>query len=133
MRKIGSTVHVRIGNPISPKQLERFGDIRELVDYLRLRTGILARRHSALRANGRDEKRNLEKVVSPMSSSSLQLDVCALPGSQRLVTSGDFEVYYAWAPQAPQPRPQPPRRTPRPAWRPRRPAPTRYSPQRTLH
>lgn len=99
MRTRGRTVPVRIGNPIPPGQLERFGEPRELVDYLRLRTEILARRSTRgptiVRAGG------LQPIVAPVAASALQEELDGLPRSQRLVTSGDYEVWCAWAPQAP--------------------------------
>jgi len=101
MQKRGSTVPIRIGNAIPPKQLLRFSESRELVDYLRLRTEILARRHNEGSPASRRSSRAPEAIVPPLPSAEVQRDIDALPTTQRLVTSGDFEVWYAWAPQAP--------------------------------
>ena len=92
------SIAVRIGNPIQAKQLQRFGGPRELVDYLRLRTEILARRPS--RPTPKPLGRR-QAIVSAVAPSALRNDVAALPTSQRLLTSGPYEVWVAWAPQAP--------------------------------
>ena len=101
VRKIGSTVRIRIGNAIRPRQLQRFTEPRELVDYLRLRTEILSRRHTAAPAAIRPGSREAEAIVDALPADDLARDVAALPAQQRLLDSGELEVYYAWAPQAP--------------------------------
>ena len=101
MRSRGSTIPVRIGNTIPPQQLLRFDDARELIGYLRLRTEILARRRTRGPALVRRGSQAPEAIVPAVSPDALALDVDALPDSQRLVASGDYEVWFAWAPQAP--------------------------------
>ena len=101
MRKRGSTIPVRIGNTIPARQLQRFREPRELIGYLRLRTEILSRRQGDAPARVRSGSRPAEAIIDPVPRDALQLDVAALPDAQRLTTSGDFEVWYAWAPQAP--------------------------------
>lgn len=101
MRKCGSTIPVRIGNAIPPKQLQRFDGPGELVDYLRLRTEILARRHNDGPHAVRRGSRAPEPIVGALPPLEVQRDIDGLSASQRLVTSGDYEVWYAWAPQAP--------------------------------
>jgi len=101
MRKRGSTVSVRIGNNIQPRQLQRFGNARELVDYLRLRTSILSRRDVAEPARARRGRRAPERIVAALPRATVEQDIASLPAGQLLTASGDFEVWYAWAPQAP--------------------------------
>jgi putative hemolysin len=101
MKKRGSTVAIRIGNAIPQKQLQRFDEARELVDYLRLRTEILARRHNEGPTVIRRSSRAPEPIVAALPADEVQRDIDGLPTAQRLVTSGDYEVWYAWAPQAP--------------------------------
>ena len=101
LRKRGATIAVRIGNPIRPKQMERFADARELVDYLRLRTEILARRQGAVPAPVRRISRSPVPLVPPIPREELATDVASLPECQRLVVSGELETWCAWAPQAP--------------------------------
>lgn len=99
--KNGSNIRIRVGNAIRPRQLQRFAEPRELVDYLRLRTEILARRNAALPPVTRPGSRQAEALIDPLPADDLARDVAALPAQQRLVSSGELQVYYAWAPQAP--------------------------------
>ena len=101
VRKIGSTIRVRIGNAMPPRQLARFAEARELVDYLRLRTEILARGRDGEHKTVRQSSRAAEQVIPPLPPAVLEREIASLPEEQQLLASGEFEVYYAWAPQAP--------------------------------
>jgi putative hemolysin len=97
-------LRVRIGTPLPAARLAAFGDDADLVGYLRLRTYLLAgddrsRRLPALglRRRGRTEEPLLESRPLEL----LAAEVSGLPPEQRLLVSGDFEVWQAQAVQLP--------------------------------
>lgn len=102
LRMRGRTMTVRVGNPIAHGQLLNFRGGDELTGYLRLRTEILGRRPTRRGpASGNLSMDGHEPIVAPVEPRRLAHDIAALPASQRLTSSGELEVWYAYAPQIP--------------------------------
>jgi putative hemolysin len=107
--KNGKTIRLKIGNAIPFRKLETFAGNGEMLDYLRLRTNILKTQSQP--AKGRNPLRTLRSPVSRRAFSKpvapaidrdmLWQEIKGLPGEQRLVQKGEYEVYYAQARQIP--------------------------------
>jgi putative hemolysin len=94
----GTMVAVRFGHPIPASQLERFADDRGRVDYLRLRSDILARRllkHTPL-LPGRP-LRAMAELAPAEDRAALAAEIAALPAAAELLRSGDHTVRVARA------------------------------------
>ncbi|MCE9616227.1 MAG: lysophospholipid acyltransferase family protein [Lentisphaerae bacterium] len=101
-------IAVRIGNVIPPARLTRHATNRDLIDYLRTRTYLLrGRMHSAADTSGPNRPafwfraRPLAPIAPPVPPATLAANIAALPPDRLLTASGDFEVWYARAPEIP--------------------------------
>ncbi len=101
------TVHV--GQPIPWKELTEYSTDRQLIQYLRLRTYILAAREERphtgrlLRLPFRRPARTRREPIAPAGDPVAQArEIAALPKAQHLLDSGDCGVHYARAEQIPQ-------------------------------
>jgi putative hemolysin len=93
----GRSVALRVGHPIPPRQLERFGtDDRARGDYLRLRTGILARRVGERSPAPRPAPVQAP-VAPPGRREALAAEIEALPPSTRLLAGNGLQVLCARA------------------------------------
>ncbi len=107
--KCGKTISLNVGNLIPPAKLQGFSGDEEMIDYLRLRTYILGNkdpRSSALTTTlpmtpRRANKKDLEPIIGPISTSAMSADIKAIPTSQILIESGELQVYYARSRQIP--------------------------------
>lgn len=102
--KAHTTLRLRIGPPIPGAQLKACRSDAELVNYLRMRTYLLAEFDSA--GSGQEPARTARPPAkAPMAPATprrlLRAEVEALPAEQRLAVSGRFTVHYARAPQIP--------------------------------
>lgn len=98
---------VRIGGVIAHARLGRFDTHRALMDYLRMRTYLLRNRmqpdaptpprRSRLWLRSRQD----EPIAPALPQPTLVAEVAALPPEQQLVGGGEFDVWYARAPQIP--------------------------------
>ncbi|MBI5617120.1 MAG: lysophospholipid acyltransferase family protein [Gammaproteobacteria bacterium] len=84
---------VRVGQPIAAADLATLGCDAAVTDYLRCRTYLLREAGRAATAPTRQPR--LAPLAAPVDPGTLAADVAALPGSQRLIESGKFSVWYA--------------------------------------
>ena len=109
LNKRGRELSVQIGQAIPWKEMEEYASDEQLIQYLRLRTYILAERKSAPRpprprlpsAIRLPLRRKLETVVPPVDPEAMAREFAALPGGQMLLTAGEMRVCHARAPQIP--------------------------------
>ncbi|QYY35183.1 lysophospholipid acyltransferase family protein [Ruficoccus sp. ZRK36] len=108
IRMMGSTLRLRVGNPIPYRKLAEFSTNEELVQYLRLNTYILAKR--AMDDTPRrkfnfprvQRKAGAEKpLATAVPPETLEKEISSIPSEQLLVEHGVFQVYYAFASQIP--------------------------------
>ncbi|OGV42066.1 MAG: hypothetical protein A2X46_05810 [Lentisphaerae bacterium GWF2_57_35] len=106
LNKKDSVIKVRVGQPIPFQRLQRFETDGDLMEYLRLRTYILASRHAPKKTPSRRMhplrfKPAQKSVAEFCGSEGLAHDIDALPPEQELLASEDYKVYYARAGQIP--------------------------------
>ncbi|HTL30856.1 MAG TPA: GNAT family N-acyltransferase [Tepidisphaeraceae bacterium] len=94
------TIDMRIGSPISPKQLAEFADDQASIDYLRQRTYLLQHRSPQVRSD-RQPDTKAEPIAPPGDAIAIRSDVDALPADQVLLESGDYCVIIARVAQIP--------------------------------
>ncbi len=102
--KQGCEVKLRIGTPIPWKDLSCFASDEKLIRYLRLRTYLLAERESHRRRPffvRLPRALPSDPVCAPAPVETYAREIAALPPEQKMVESGDMEVYVALARQAP--------------------------------
>ena len=101
----GETVGVRIGEVIPFSKLEAFTGNPDMLGYLRLRTYMLSpdrrRKATEREASLHQRERNYQPVIDALDPGALRAELSDLPPEQLLSTSGDFEVWWATAEQAP--------------------------------
>ena len=92
-----------IGNLIPSKKWASFANDRQLVDYLRLRTYALGLDPVATAAPpvGKQAASQPVALSAAVAVSELCMELAALPAPQRLLQSGEFDVFFAAAGQIP--------------------------------
>lgn len=93
LNKTNKSLPVRIGRLISAARLSAIGEDRSLVEYLRLRTYLLAK--AAGPATARPQQP--PPKVCGESPEALAAEIAALPSAQLLVESGAYQVWQAEA------------------------------------
>jgi putative hemolysin len=93
-RLCGTTVHVRIGHPISPATLAGYADGQSATDYLRSRTFFLANRSEPSLPTSQPH-RQTRTVAPPGQERLLSEEVDTLPASCEVCSNRDFAVYLA--------------------------------------
>ncbi len=99
MNKKGHTIHIRIGKPIPSDRILDFKNDQDLTDYLRERTYFLA--HGSSNSSKRFQIplqiHSIQKndIIDPIESEFLQKEIDLLPKKNLLLTSGEFQVYFA--------------------------------------
>ena len=106
VNKQGSNLTIQIGQAIPWKDMEEYATDEQLIQYLRLRTYILAERKDAPRAPKlirlpRLRRCKLEAIIPQGDVETMAREFAALPESQTLLTAGEMRVCYARAPQIP--------------------------------
>ena len=102
--KRGTDFKLRIGTPISWRDQEGLGSDDKRIRFMRLRTYLLAERESHRRRPffiRLPRALPQEPVCLPAPAESYAREIAALPPDQKMVESGDMEVYVALARQAP--------------------------------
>jgi putative hemolysin len=103
LNKAGWTLQVKIGNLIPSKKLKRYNDDQELNAYLRLRTYALELsqegKKTASSTAGTISSR--QPIVAAQDVAGLEGEIAALPVEQKLLKSGDFDIFTFTAEQAP--------------------------------
>ena len=106
LQKKGRTVEVRVGSEISSHSLAGTTDDRELIEYLRWRTYLLARRsrlekswHTTVQSK---IAAKVQETVAPAEPAELLAgELSRLGGDRCLAESGDLAVYLAKAKELP--------------------------------
>lgn len=109
VRKEDSTIHVEIGAPISPNEMEEFDTDEKLTGFLRLRTYILGERSSAkppqkscfLSRYHFSKKVHQEPIVDAVAPDLLATEIADLPTETLLCESEGLSVYCAKSEQIP--------------------------------
>jgi len=107
LNKRNQKIEIRVGNPIPFDRLKSFEDDSDMAAYLRQKTYALETRSRAEKAKprwyfpSRQKAREFAPIVPPQPARLLLDDINNLPEDQRLTVSGQFEVFYAEAPQIP--------------------------------
>ncbi|MCC5805752.1 MAG: lysophospholipid acyltransferase family protein [Opitutales bacterium] len=103
--KRGCEVSLRVGHPIRPARLARFGTSDQATDYLRLKTYILRNRRIAEKTSFRFARRRRTPRTQPIPAGPPKEDMAEevrlLPAEQLLAEQGDFAVYFARSFQIP--------------------------------
>jgi putative hemolysin len=95
-----SRVEMRIGSLIPARKVQELADARSIIDYARQRTYLLQHRNGPLRS-ARTNLVHAEPIAPPGDAGAIGADVDCLPADQTLLTSGDYRVAFARAPQIP--------------------------------
>ena len=99
MLKKDRKIHIRIGSPIKPKEIEQFKDADSLCDFFRLRTYLLNEKPYDV-ITKRNKKKKVkkkvesEKIGDPVDPELLQADIEALAPEKHLMDQKDYSVYY---------------------------------------
>jgi len=107
LNKQNKEIEIRIGRPITPKNLASFTTDRDIMAYLRQKTYILEHRLGGQENrqqkyfNFSNKKNPLSPIISPTITNFLTEELRNLPPKQTLVNHGEYKVAYAHAPQIP--------------------------------
>ncbi len=105
LNKRGMTLAMRIGSSIPFSRLGMFSGDREMIGYLRERTYLLEHRGMP-EAPGRSGMSRPAQftvpVQMPVAREALVREIDALAARQRLLSHGEFQVFYAGARQMPE-------------------------------
>ena len=109
VNKDGRELTVHIGKPITWREMEEYPDDRDLIQYLRLRTYILAekepekKRYLPFLHRRRDKAPagESEPVAPPQPHDAIVAEVASLPPDALLLSSGEIDVYCAGAQSIP--------------------------------
>jgi putative hemolysin len=97
LNKRGQTVEVLIGSPIEASRLETMPDDKEAIQYLRLRSELLARRNES----GAAVATAHAPVADEIAADDLSREIESLPAQTLLEQNREYSVYLAEAPQIP--------------------------------
>ncbi len=92
------SIQVRIGHPISPKEQEQFKDYKELGDFLRKKTYLLAKPFEKPPQAKKFKlfKRRQKKIIDPVPVEKLESEIKALRRHDKLLKKRNhYEVYLA--------------------------------------
>lgn len=112
VNRMHTTIEFKVGKPVRFEKLDGFSSDERLVNYLRVRSYLLAdqladpfhgplRRIMHLVGLRPGTSRALEPIVKEEAKSILSREVAALPKEQILLSTDDNTVYYARADQIP--------------------------------
>ncbi|MCC5932709.1 MAG: lysophospholipid acyltransferase family protein [Candidatus Cyclonatronum sp.] len=106
--KENMTIKVRFGKVISASKMKSFSSTPELTRYLKQRTYLLQsivdekpEESQSRRAASETAKQKYEKIIDPVPVEKLQQDIAAFEPEQLLLSSNEYEVYYAAFKQIP--------------------------------
>lgn len=103
LRPRDRTVHLRFDSPIPYEVLDTLQNRQQVVRYLRTKTYLLRERHKPHFVLGRagSPRRPEEALIEAIDPARLVEEIAALPHTQRILLSGQFEVWYAQSGQIP--------------------------------
>jgi putative hemolysin len=91
LNKRGQTVEVLVGSPIDPSRLETVLDDKEAIQYLRLRSELLARRSES----GATVAMALEPIADAIPADDLAREIESLPTDTLLEQNREYSIYLA--------------------------------------
>ncbi len=96
-------VEIRIGAAVPTESLKELNSRTQVMRYLRTKTYLLAERHSPQFLLGRagSPKRPEETLTDAILPRRMVEEIASLPLDQRILVSGQFEVWYAQSDQIP--------------------------------
>ncbi len=107
INKKGREIDICIGKVIGYNKLKSFESDGEMISYLRERTFMLQNR-SGEDATSTDAPvsfnvtgETMEPIVDPVPPEEIEKEICNLPPSQKLLESGEFDIYHAVKKQTP--------------------------------
>jgi len=107
-KQMGATIRLRIGQPLTYRQLKDFPNDHAMMDFLRLKTYLLAKRETENQPKQRFAFPKLPKretamvpIAPPASPDDLAKEIEALPPEQLLTEHGEFKIYWAHAEEIP--------------------------------
>ena len=106
LKKVNSTIRVKIGSPVNARTLQRFASDADMMEYLRLRTYLLGKRDDMKKPRPRPVRRRQEPqppapVIEAQPKDYLVREVKALPEEQILMRAGNFSILLVDFQQAP--------------------------------
>lgn len=107
LNKRDKTIDIRIGKPIPYSRLKDCKDDRQLTDYLRQRTYVLANRTEDEEISEKTsfsvniEKEDMKPVVDPIPVEKVDEEINELPENQLLVENNEYQVFYGSPDQIP--------------------------------
>lgn len=107
LNKRNTQMRVRVGTPIHYTKLASFENDVDMMAYLRLRSYLLDKSGSAETRKARrifarmSPPPRVAPVIEPVATELMERELDALAPKQQLLESGEFKVFYAWAPQIP--------------------------------
>ncbi|AXJ01976.1 Putative hemolysin [Cyclonatronum proteinivorum] len=106
--KENATIKVRFGKLITASKLKGFSSTPELTRYLKQRTYLLQsivddqpEESSIRREAAASAKQKYEKIIDPLPVEKLEADIAALGKEQLLLSSNEYDVFYAAHAQIP--------------------------------
>lgn len=100
LNKHNQQIDISIGQAIKYKEMSALND-PQLIGYLRFNTYLLEAVSPQSSRNKTDVDESLQPIAPPLSMSTLQSDIDALPLERHLVHYNEFDVFYANAEDIP--------------------------------
>ncbi|MBU0718121.1 MAG: lysophospholipid acyltransferase family protein [Planctomycetes bacterium] len=98
----GKTLHLRIGRPIPVTKLDSIADDTDMMSYLRMATYLLRDSGPMQAARSRVRHSHREQpLIDPIAADLLVEDLAGLGEDERLLASGEYEVWCAAADRIP--------------------------------
>ena len=103
LNKANRNIPIRVGQLIDSDKLGAMTDDRDLIEYVRMRTFLLAGRSNmatpppTAEELQRSGELDSDGIVAPQNPDDLRREIDALPVDRLFVKSGDYEVYCAQA------------------------------------
>jgi putative hemolysin len=104
VNKVDNEIEIRIGKLIPYSKIKSFESDAEVINYLRQRTMLLKNRDENEK-NEKDETRNSISIsmkkedyaplIDPVDSEKLEEEIVNLPARQKLLESGEYDVFYS--------------------------------------
>jgi len=107
LNKANRVIPLRVGQLIESERLAAMTDDRDLIEYVRLRTFLLAGRAPVSNSRRTEEKKKRDRelnssgIVTPQRPADLAREIARLPFDSLYLKSGDYEVYGASADMIP--------------------------------
>ncbi|MEW5993925.1 MAG: GNAT family N-acyltransferase [Candidatus Zixiibacteriota bacterium] len=106
LNKANRTIPIRVGKLLTPERLARMPDDRSLMEYIRLRTYLLADRAESSttgtdNGQGQPGKQRAPAVIESQPQDLLEAELARLPDDAVLTTAHEYVVYHSRAESIP--------------------------------